>query len=95
MIVAVLKRFNIYLHQFTPNAIVRLGIFIWAVRSQGVEPNAEAFSHIHELHFQMKETRGLHNNFECYNFVTGKGLCLWPLHIEESGQTHGRMYGST
>lgn len=27
MIVAVLKRFNIYLHQLTPNAIVRLGIF--------------------------------------------------------------------
>jgi hypothetical protein len=26
-LVAVLKRFNIYLHQLTPNAIVRLGIF--------------------------------------------------------------------
>jgi hypothetical protein len=28
MIVVVLKRFNIYLHQHTPNAIVYLGIFI-------------------------------------------------------------------
>jgi hypothetical protein len=30
-VVAVLKRFNIYLHRLTPNAIVRLGIFIWVV----------------------------------------------------------------
>ena len=29
--VVVLKRFNIYLHQLTPNTIVRIGIFIWAV----------------------------------------------------------------
>jgi hypothetical protein len=58
MIVAILKRFSIYLHQLTPNAIVRLEIFIWAVRSQGVELDAEAFceafSQIYELHFQMK-----------------------------------------
>jgi Na+-translocating ferredoxin:NAD+ oxidoreductase RnfE subunit len=54
-VVAVLKRFNIYLHQLTPNAIVCLGIFIWVVRSQGIKLDAEAFceafSHIHELHF--------------------------------------------
>jgi hypothetical protein len=30
-LVVVLKRFNIYLHQLTPNAIVRLGIFIWVM----------------------------------------------------------------
>jgi hypothetical protein len=28
MVVAVLNRFNIYLHQVTPNAIKRLGVFI-------------------------------------------------------------------
>jgi hypothetical protein len=28
VIVAILKRFDIYLHQLTPNAIVKLGIFI-------------------------------------------------------------------
>jgi hypothetical protein len=54
-VVAVLKRFNIYLHQLTPNAIVRLAIFIWDVQSQGIEFDVEAFyeafSHIHELHF--------------------------------------------
>jgi hypothetical protein len=72
-VVAVLKRFNIYLHHLTPNAIVRLEIFIWVVRSQGIELYVEAFfkafSQVHELHFQTKATRGLHNNFGCYNFA--------------------------
>jgi hypothetical protein len=39
----VLKNFEIYLHQLTPNAIVRLSVYIWALRSQGMSPNAEAF----------------------------------------------------
>jgi hypothetical protein len=34
MIGEVLENFEIYLHQLTPNAIVRLSIFIWALRSQ-------------------------------------------------------------
>jgi hypothetical protein len=32
-LVEVLKTFKIYLHQITPKAIIRMGIFIWAVRS--------------------------------------------------------------
>jgi hypothetical protein len=35
MIVDVLEKFGIYLHQLTPNAIVRLSVYIWALRSQG------------------------------------------------------------
>jgi Na+-translocating ferredoxin:NAD+ oxidoreductase RnfE subunit len=54
-IVAILKWFNIYLHQLTPNIIERLGIFIWALQSQGVELDDETFckvfSQIHELYF--------------------------------------------
>jgi hypothetical protein len=44
MIADVLKKFGIYLHQLTPNAIVRLNVYIWALRSQGVEPFAEGFT---------------------------------------------------
>jgi hypothetical protein len=33
MIADVLKKFGIYLHQLTPNAIVRLNGYIWALRS--------------------------------------------------------------
>jgi hypothetical protein len=43
MIREVLDNYDIYLHQLTPNAIVRLSIYIWALRSQGMDPNAEAF----------------------------------------------------
>jgi hypothetical protein len=35
MIAEVLHKFGIYLHQLTPNAIVRLSVYIWALRSQG------------------------------------------------------------
>lgn len=77
-LVAVLKRFNIYLHQLTPNAIVCLGVFIWALRCQGVESDVEAlyeaFCHIHELHFQTNATSGLQNNFGCYNFAYQSGV---------------------
>jgi hypothetical protein len=30
----VLKKFEIYLHQLTPNAIIRLSVYIWALRSK-------------------------------------------------------------
>jgi hypothetical protein len=45
----VLKRFEIYLHKLTPNAIVRLSVYIWALRSQGISANAEGFCRVHEL----------------------------------------------
>jgi hypothetical protein len=47
----VLKNFEIYLHQLTPNAIVRLSVYIWALQSEGMSPNAEAFYQVHELHY--------------------------------------------
>jgi hypothetical protein len=69
MIADVLKKFGIYLHQLTPNAIVRLSVYIWALRSQGVEPFAEGFCRVHELHYQTKARGdGLHENFGCYSF---------------------------
>jgi hypothetical protein len=69
MIGEVLKNFEIYLHQLTPNAIVRLSVCIWALRSQRMDANAEAFSWVHELHYQTKaRADGLHRNFGCYNF---------------------------
>jgi hypothetical protein len=75
MIADVLENFEIYLHQLTPNAIVRLNVYIWALRSQGVEPLAEAFCRAHELHYQTKAREdGLHENFGCYNFAYRKDM---------------------
>jgi hypothetical protein len=73
MIGEVLIFFEIYFHQLTPNAIVRLSVYIWALRSQGMSPNAEAFCRVHELHYQTKARGdGLHKNFGCYNFAYRK-----------------------
>jgi hypothetical protein len=73
MIGEVLKNFEIYLHQLTPNAIVRLCVYIWALGSQGMSANAEAFCRVYELHYQTKaRADGLHKNFGCYKFAYRK-----------------------
>jgi hypothetical protein len=70
-LVEVLKTFQIFLHQITLEAIIRMGIFVWAVRSQGLEPSAKCFCNMHEL---LNETKAMgkeqyHNNFGCYGFI--------------------------
>jgi hypothetical protein len=75
MIGEVLDNYEIYLHQLTPNTIVRLSVFIWALRSQRMDPNVEAFCRVHELHYQTKAREdGLHENFGCYNFAYRKDM---------------------
>jgi hypothetical protein len=71
MLVEVLKTFEIYLHQLTPEAFIKVGVFIWAMRSQGIEPDARCFCNIHKLSYQTKATgkEQYHNNFRCYSFV--------------------------
>jgi hypothetical protein len=70
-LVEVLKTFEIFLHQITAEAIIRMGIFIWAMRSQGLEPSAKCFCNMHELSYETKDTdkEQYHNNFGCYGFV--------------------------
>jgi hypothetical protein len=70
-LVEVLKIFQIFLHQITLEAIIRMGMFIWAVRSQGLEPSAKCFCNMHELLYETKATgkKQYHNNFGCYGFI--------------------------
>jgi hypothetical protein len=71
MLVEVLKKFEIYLHRLTPEALIKVRVFIWAMRSQGLEPDAKCFCNIHELSFQTKAVgkEQYHNNFRCYSFM--------------------------
>jgi hypothetical protein len=66
-LVEVLMTFEIYLHQITPEAIIKMGIFIWDMRSQGLEPSAKCFCNMHELSYETKATgkEQYHNNFGC------------------------------
>jgi hypothetical protein len=70
-LVEVLKIFQIFLHQITPEAIIRMEMFIWAVRSQGLEPSAKCFCSMHELLYETKaiSKEQYHNNFGCYGFI--------------------------
>jgi hypothetical protein len=74
-VVEVLKIYQVYLHQITPEAIIRMGIFVWAVRSQGLEPNAKSFCNLHELVYETKPwgKEQYHNNFGCYSFGAHSG----------------------
>jgi hypothetical protein len=70
-VVEVLKIFQIFLHQITPEAITKMGMFVWVVRSQGLEPSAKCFCNMHELLYETKATskEQYHNNFGCYGFI--------------------------
>jgi hypothetical protein len=72
ILVEILKTFEIYLQQLTPEAIIKIGIYIWIMRSQGLEPNAKCFCNMHELSYETKTTEKeqYHNNSGCYGFVT-------------------------
>jgi hypothetical protein len=70
-VVEVLKTYQIFLRQITPEAIIRMGIFVWAVKSQGLEPSAKCFYNMHELLYETKAMgkEQYHNNFGCYGFI--------------------------
>jgi hypothetical protein len=94
MIGEVLENYKVYLHQLTPNTIVRLSVFIWALRSQGIHLNAEAFCRVHELHYQTKAREdGLHENFGCYNFAYRNDMKTPVVSSQPSGRLVGKMSG--
>jgi hypothetical protein len=70
-VVKVQKTYQIFLHQITPEAIIRMGISVWAVRSKGLEPSAKCFCNMHELLYETKAMgkEQYHNNFGCYGFI--------------------------
>jgi hypothetical protein len=70
-VVEVLKIFQIFLHQITPEAIIRMGKFVWAVRSQGLEPSVKCFCSMHELLYETKAIgkEQYYNYFGCYRFI--------------------------
>jgi hypothetical protein len=74
-VVEVLEIYQVYLHQLTPEAIIRMRIFVWAVKSQGLEQNAKSFCNIHELVYETKPwgKEQYHNNFGCYSFGAHSG----------------------
>jgi hypothetical protein len=53
-VVDILRYFDIYLHQLTPNAILRLSVYMWICRTTKIKPSAEGFSLAHQVHHQWR-----------------------------------------
>jgi hypothetical protein len=50
----VLRRFNVQIHQLTPNAMVALSKYVWATTSYGGQPSVEVFAKYYCLHWKKR-----------------------------------------
>ena len=73
-----LAPFNAKLHHLTPNAMVQLSKFVWAVRTFGGVVSMDAFCRLYELHcqgrriFEEGEVEPSEAQNACYTFVPWK-----------------------
>jgi hypothetical protein len=94
MITDVLEKFGIYLHQLTPNAIVRLRFYIWALRSQGQNRLPKAFAgHMSFIIRQKLEKMGYTRTSAATILLIAKMRSLQLSVIVPNGQLVGRLNG--
>jgi hypothetical protein len=70
----VLQRFEVQIHQLTPNAVVALAKYVWAVTSYGGQPSVEVFTKNYCLHWQKRKVGNKIAQFGSCTFTprTGK-----------------------
>jgi hypothetical protein len=70
----VLRRFEVQAHQLTPNAVVELANYVWAVTSYGGQPSVEVFTKNYCLHWQKRKIGNKTAQFGLCTFTprTGK-----------------------
>jgi hypothetical protein len=72
VLVDILLKFHVHIHQLTPNSIVQLSKYIWVVTSFGGVPSAEGFAKRYELYYQPRkiEVDGveMQGQYRCFNF---------------------------
>jgi hypothetical protein len=51
----VLQKFEVQVHQLTPNAVVALAKYVWAMTSYGGQPSVEVFAKQYYLHWQKRK----------------------------------------
>jgi hypothetical protein len=70
----ILRKFRVHLHQLTPNVIVHISKFLWAISSCRGHPTTGVFMMYYELHYQQYKIklRGSENKlaaqFGCITF---------------------------
>jgi hypothetical protein len=70
----VLRRFDVQVHQLTPNVMVALAKYVWATTSYGGQPSVEVFAKHYCLHWQKRKIRNKIAQFGSCTFTpkTGK-----------------------
>jgi hypothetical protein len=53
-VVDILQYFDIYLHQLTPNAILRPSVYMWIYRTTKIKPSTKGFASAHQVHHQRR-----------------------------------------
>jgi hypothetical protein len=51
-VVSILLNFSMCLHHLTPNAILRLSLYMWGSKTMGVAPGVANFVRVHIVHHQ-------------------------------------------
>lgn len=78
VLIDILRQYNIYLQQLTPNSFVRLNIYFRLKKTCCFSPSAEGFAYAHKIHYQLKTISFILPNGEesqenaqygCYNFI--------------------------
>lgn len=57
LVIRSLQRFNLRFHQLAPSSFVKLSIYVWGCKSQGVEPDLEGFVRLHRVHTQPRRIK--------------------------------------
>jgi hypothetical protein len=57
VLVEILQKFRVQLHQLMPNAVVQINKFIWPISSCGGRQSADVFTMHYELHYQHKKIK--------------------------------------
>jgi hypothetical protein len=72
MLSDILLKFQVQLHQLTPNAIVQLSKYIWVVTSFRGIPSVDSFAKRYDLHYQPRKMEvdraEVQGQYECLNF---------------------------
>jgi hypothetical protein len=99
----ILLKFQVQLHQLTPNAMVKLSKYIWVVASFGGIPSADGFAKRYELHYQPRkiDVNGaeVQGQYGCINFyakrteflITYLGMPLCRTHHSNRSLTRWRV----
>jgi hypothetical protein len=73
----IIKAYNIKIHHLTLNRIVKVALFIWAVKSQRGNLDIGAFCSLHEMHTQFRnknvDGRTIIKYFGCCSFKLARG----------------------